>query len=246
MPAAHILLVDDERSIADNIVMALKRDGIAVDWKATGVAGAEACTGNPPDLAILDIGLPDIDGFEVFRRIRARCPDLPVIFLTARAEEIDRIVGLEMGADDYIAKPFSPRELCARVKAILRRTGPDRSNGQNSSAQDQDAAPKLISAGNFVVDEARCEIRFRNAPVKMSRYEYRIMKTLIAHPGRIFSRRQLMNAVWEDPDVSMERTVDTHVKTLRAKMAELLPRDEVIVTQRGFGYSFNERLAGKQ
>jgi two-component system, OmpR family, catabolic regulation response regulator CreB len=179
-------------------------------------------------LIILDIGLPDRDGFEICREIRKRLT-IPIIFLTARSDEIDRVVGLEIGGDDYVVKPFSPRELTARVKAILRRsTAPDfRSN---------------ISEDNFpfAVDKDRLSVTYFGTRVDLSRYELGIMMVLIRQPGRVFSRRRLMEMVWEEPDSSWERTVDAHIKSLRRKLREIRPKEEPIKTHRGLGYSLRE------
>jgi two-component system catabolic regulation response regulator CreB len=177
---------------------------------------------------VLDIGLPDMSGFDVCREIR-RKHVVPVIFLTARSAEVDRIVGLELGADDYLAKPFSPRELTARVRAVLRRV-----NGANGLS--------VPGAGSDVWrhDEARCQIGYRGRPLDLTRNEYRLLTALLAQPGRVFSRDQLMAAAWDDPGAAIDRTVDAHVKLLRAKLREVAPESDPIVTHRGMGYSLRE------
>jgi two-component system catabolic regulation response regulator CreB len=175
---------------------------------------------------ILDVGLPDANGFDLCRQIRASTT-IPVLFLTARSAEVDRVVGLELGADDYVVKPFSPRELTARVRAILRR----------SSAT---ASAAAATDPRFAVDEDRLRIRYLGALLDLSRYEYRLLKTLISQPGRVFTREQLLQLLWEHPEHRLDRTVDTHIKTLRAKLAAVDPVAAPIRTHRGIGYSLDE------
>lgn len=228
MPSRQtILVVEDEPSIAETITYALQTEGFVPVWKTTGrealawLDGGEAVT-----LVILDVGLPDMSGFDVCRELQKRGAP-PVIFLTARSGEVDRIVGLELGADDYLAKPFSPRELTARVRAILRRA-----NGKPAAA-----AP---ATGIWVHDEARCRIGYRGRELELTRNEYRLLVALLAAPGRVFSREQLMTAAWDDPGAALDRTVDAHVKLLRAKLREAAPESDPIVTHRGLGYSLRE------
>jgi two-component system catabolic regulation response regulator CreB len=224
-----ILLVEDEPAIADTVVYALSTDGFAPHWVASGEAALAAAAGQAFALAIVDIGLPDMNGFELFRRLQAAHPALPVIFLTARSGEIDRVVGLELGADDYVAKPFSPRELVARVRTVLRRS-------QRPSA----AAAGPAAAVPFAVDDERKLIRFHGRPLDLSRIEYRLLKVLVERPGRVFSRDELMERAWDDPAAAFDRTVDAHVKTLRAKLRAVAPDEDPIVTHRGMGYSLRE------
>jgi len=223
-----ILLVEDEPAIADTVVYALATDGFAPHWSASGEAALAAAAEQSFALAIVDIGLPDINGFELYRRLHAAHPELPVIFLTARSGEIDRVVGLELGADDYVAKPFSPRELVARVRTVLRRA--------------QRAVPAAVPATptGFAVDDERKQIRYRGAVLDLSRIEYRLLKVLVERPGRVFSRDELMHRAWDDPAASFDRTVDAHVKTLRAKLRAVAPDEDPIVTHRGMGYSLRE------
>lgn len=225
MPASGpaILVVEDEASIAETIVYALKTEGFVPRWTTTGREALNAIASDPVALVVLDLGLPDMNGFDVCREIR-RTRAVPIIFLTARSGEIDRVVGLELGADDYIAKPFSPRELTARIRAVLRRT-----NG----------SPPTSSAA-WQHDEARCRIAYRGQPLDLTRNEYRLLATLVSAPGRVFSREQLMEAAWDDPGAAMDRTVDAHVKLLRAKLREAVPEADPIVTHRGLGYSLRE------
>jgi two-component system catabolic regulation response regulator CreB len=226
----RILVVEDEPAIADTIVYALATDGFEPDWCGTGADALKAVRQRGPALAVLDIGLPDTNGFELFRQLRELDPALPAIFLTARSSEVDRVVGLELGADDYMAKPFSPRELVARVRSVLRRT--------------QRAAPSpTAAAGVFSVDDEKKSIRFRGRPLELSRTEYRLLKVLVERPGRVFSRDELMERAWDDPAAAFDRTVDAHVKALRAKLREVDATVDPISTHRGMGYSLREDLA---
>lgn len=226
-----VLIVEDESVIAQTIDYALETEGFLPVWVMTGRDALAALRQQPIALVVLDVGLPDASGFDVCREIR-RFSAVPIIFLTARSEEVDRIVGLELGADDYLAKPFSPRELTARVRAVLRR-------GQGSSAA-LSAAPTLAAAAIWSVDEARCRITYRGAALELTRNEYRLLRTLVAQPGRVFSRDQLMEAAWDDPGSALDRTVDAHIKTLRTKLRAAAPEADPIVTHRGLGYSLRE------
>jgi two-component system catabolic regulation response regulator CreB len=197
----------------------------------------------PFALVVLDIGLPDGSGFDVCKQIRARS-QVPVLFLTARTTELDRVLGLELGGDDYLAKPFSPRELTARVKAILRRTncgGTAQTPDGTSFSPKETKSDDVQSGADFVVDNERCCISFHGVLLELTRYEYRLLKTLVGNPGRVFSREQLMTAAWEDPGASLDRTVDAHVKMLRAKLRTIAPNVDPIQTHRGLGYSLRSR-----
>jgi len=227
MSTESILLVEDEPAIADTVVYALATDGFAPHWVASGEAALAALARSPFALAIVDIGLPDVNGFDLFRQMHAAQPALPVIFLTARSGEIDRVVGLELGADDYVAKPFSPRELVARVRTVLRRTR-------------RGAAEAPAAATGFAVDDERKQIRFRGVVLELSRIEYRLLKVLVERPGRVFSRDELMARAWDDPGAAFDRTVDAHIKSLRAKLRAVAPEEDPIVTHRGMGYSLRE------
>lgn len=229
MPAARqtILIVEDEPPIAETIVYALQTEGFAPLWKTTGRDALAALAEQEVALVVLDVGLPDANGFDLCREIRQQ-RKVPVIFLTARGSEVDRVVGLELGGDDYLTKPFSPRELTARVRAVLRR-----SNGEGGAAP----AP---ASGVWRHDEARCRISYRARPLDLTRNEYRLLRTLLGQPGRVFSRDQLMEAAWEDPGAALDRTVDAHIKLLRAKLREIAPDADPLVTHRGLGYSLRE------
>jgi two-component system catabolic regulation response regulator CreB len=225
----RVLIVEDEPGIADTLQYALRTDGFDPAWAATGAEALQQFKAQAPALVILDVGLPDTSGFEVFKRLR-EVADVPVVFLTARSDEIDRVVGLELGADDYVAKPFSPRELVARVRSILRR-----------SAKAVAAAP-AAPVSPLAVDEGKRQIRFYGTLLELSRYEYGLLQTLIARPGHVFSRDALLSRVWGDDTESLDRTVDAHVKTLRAKMKLVAPALEPIRTHRGAGYALAEDL----
>lgn len=221
-----ILIIEDESSIADNIRFALEQEGYETQWVATGGEGKARLAQGDFQLIVLDVGLPDTDGFTLCREIR-RSSNIPVIFLTARSEEIDRVVGLELGADDYIVKPFSPRELAARIKAVLRR-------GSGETTPN--------TSGPFVIDAKQFQISFFGEGLELSPYEFRLLKVFLERPGRVLSRDQLMELAWEDPEASMDRTVDAHIKTLRAKMKKIKPELDPIQTHRGLGYSLKETL----
>ena len=231
-----ILIIEDEPAIADTLIYALKTEGFAPEWCATGRAGLAALAGKPFALVVLDVGLPDGSGFEVCKAIRARSA-VPVLFLTARNTELDRVLGLELGGDDYMVKPFSPRELTARVKAILRRSNAGAVAHPGKCHLLDDTSGERRAAEGVVVDEERCAIAYRGVALELTRYEYRLLKTLAAKPGRVFSREQLMTAVWEDPGASLDRTVDAHIKTLRAKLHAIAADRDPIRTHRGLGYS---------
>ena len=225
--ASKILIVEDEQAIADNIQYALETDGFETLCLSSGRTVIQLLGEQQIDLILLDIGLPDINGIELCKEIR-KSYNLPIIFLTARSDEIDRVVGLEIGADDYVTKPFSPRELSARVKAVLRRT------------QQHDASPPSTQA--FQVDESRRQIAYFGNVLELSRYEYEILRTLIRRPGHVFTRDLLMDLVWEEPEASMDRTVDAHIKNIRSKLKAAKPDIDPIITHRGVGYSLKEGL----
>lgn len=221
-----ILLIEDEQAIADTVLYALKSEGFAAKWFSLGGEGVAWLQQHPDTaLLILDVGLPDGNGFEFCKTIR-RFSDIPIIFLTARNDEVDRIVGLEIGADDYVGKPFSPRELAVRVKAILKRTA---------------ATPETTAQATteFEIDSARARIRYSDCWLDLTRYEFLVLKTLLGQPERIFSRAQIMDQVWSEPEESLERAVDTHIKTLRAKLRAVREDADPIKTHRGMGYSIN-------
>ena len=216
----HILIVEDEAAIADTLIFALQGEGFTTTWLTLGQAALEHQRQTPADLIILDIGLPDITGFETCKQLR-RFSEVPVMFLSARDAEIDRVVGLEIGADDYVVKPFSPREVAARVRAILKRVGPG-------------AAPTL-----FQVDLERMQILYRGQPLSLTRHEFRLLQSLLDQPERVFSREQLLDAVGVPFDAGYERNIDSHIKSLRSKLRSVAADAEPIQTHRGLGYSYS-------
>jgi two-component system catabolic regulation response regulator CreB len=223
----RVLIVEDEPAIADTIQYALETDGFSTICLTSGQGVLSLLSKEPVDLMVLDIGLPDIHGFDLCREIR-KTRSIPILFLTARNAEIDKVVGLEIGGDDYMTKPFSPRELSARVKAILRRTRP--------------SPPSSLPVQAFSVDESRRQIFFFGKPLDLSRYEYALLKTFIRRPGHVFSRDQLMELCWDEPDTSLDRTVDAHIKNIRNKLRSIKSDADPIATHRGMGYSLKEDL----
>ncbi|MEM7386049.1 MAG: two-component system response regulator CreB [Verrucomicrobiota bacterium] len=236
----RILVVEDEPSILDNLLYSLSTEGFEVHGEPTGEKGLAVLDQETIDLIILDIGLPDTSGFELCKTIR-KTSNVPIIFLTARSDEIDKIVGLEIGADDYLVKPFSPRELCARVKAVLRRTRAGKTSEDEASGSEPAAGTAKATEGlPFRVDERRASIHYFDQPLTLSSTEYRLLKTFCHHPGRVYSRAQLMEVAWAEPDAAMERTVDAHVKSLRAKLRDIHGGVDPIETHRGLGYALRE------
>jgi two-component system catabolic regulation response regulator CreB len=234
----RILIVEDESGIADTLQYVLSTDGFAPVWASTAEDAIAQFSAELPALAVLDVGLPDLNGFELFRRLQALPggKQVPMLFLTARSDEIDRVVGLELGADDYIAKPFSPRELVARVRTILRR----------SARPLTTAAPAVTAPANtpviWALDEERRQIRFYGKLLELSRYEYGVLRLLVQKPGRVFTRDELLLQVWGGDNDSFDRTVDAHIKTLRAKLKLVAPGHDPIRTLRGSGYALSEEL----
>lgn len=223
----RVLIVEDEPAIVDNIQYALETEGFATVCLSSGESVLPFLAEDPVALIILDIGLPDVSGLELCKEIRKK-HSTPIIFLTARTDEVDRVVGLEIGADDYVTKPFSPRELSARVRAVLRRTLPH--EGSTTSRQ------------IFQVNDSKRQIAYHGKVLDLSRYEYEILKTFIGRPGHVYSRDHLMELVWEQPEASLDRTVDAHIKNIRAKLRAIEPESDPIVTHRGTGYSLRENL----
>ena len=219
MERGTILVVDDEPNIADLVELYLRRDGFRVVKAATGEDGVRAVTHHRPRLVVLDVGLPDIDGLEVCRRLR-QTTTIPVIFLTARDTEVDRILGLELGADDYVTKPFSPAELVARVKAVLRR-----SDGTS-------APPEIVQVGGVAIDLGRREVRVDGVPVAFTTKEFDLLEFLAERPGLALSRQQILDGVWGYDWFGDVRTVDVHIAQVRKKVEGAVRIDTV----RGVGY----------
>lgn len=221
----HILIVEDEPAIAETLIYACKEAGITATHCLLGHEAISATQKSAFDFIVLDVGLPDMTGFDVCKKIR-ETSQIPILFLTARNHEIDRIVGLEIGADDYVTKPFSPREIVARINAILRRS---HGNGQNGTQGQKNSL--------FQLDETANRIQYRGQYLELTRYEFLLLKTLIQQPKRVYSRDQLMDIVWAQAENTLERTVDAHIKTLRAKLRSIDAACEAIITHRGMGYS---------
>ena len=227
-----ILIIEDVAAIADTLAYVLKTEGYEPHWCSLGSEGLSSLQEGKFSLVILDVGLPDMSGFEVCRQLRV-FSDVPVIFLTARNDEVDRIVGLEIGADDYVTKPFSPREVAARVRVILRR------------CQARQALPTNAAPCCFELDAERSRVRYCGSLLDLTRYEYLLLQTMLEHPERVFTRAELMDRVWHDALDTSDRTVDTHIKTLRAKLKALRDDLDPISTHRGMGYSITNRMPDK-
>ena len=232
--STRLLLLEDDPAIARTVAYALERDGLQVTHCLLVQDARQQMQRHPFDLLVLDVGLPDGSGLDLLRDVRNTAPTaaLPVLMLSAHGEEIDRVLGLELGADDYLTKPFSPRELAARVKALLRRAGHGNGNGNGHPA----SAPATSAAAPFHDDEAGQRISLRGQALPLTRREYRLLSHLLRGAGRIHSRDALLAAAWGDDSESTDRTVDTHIKTLRAKLREVDPAREYISTHRGMGY----------
>jgi two-component system alkaline phosphatase synthesis response regulator PhoP len=216
-----VLVVEDESSIASFVALYLKNAGYTVRTAATGGEALQQVGTDAPALVVLDLNLPDIDGIEVCRRIR-KSADVPIIMLTARDEDVDKIIGLEVGADDYLTKPFNPRELVARVKSVLRRSGPDR----------KDLESAQIRHGDLAVDAGRREVRVGQDEIQLAPKEFDLLWELLDHRGLVLTRDQLLERVWGYTFAGDTRTVDVHVRQLRRKLGEASP----IVTVWGVGY----------
>lgn len=244
----QILCVEDDAAILMPLKYALEREDWQVTWANTGNQAIQLVQDNAYDFIILDVGLPDLNGFEVCKKIRL-FNHTPLLFLTARDDEIDRIIGLEIGADDYCAKPFSSREIVSRIKAIWRRMEIQQQllHVSNSSFQSDinhanfNKSPEQNqSQKTWQCVDAALQIHYFGQALHLTRYEYRLLKLLIDHPMQVFSRQQLMDHIWEHPEHSLERTVDTHIKSLRQKLKNITIEHDPIITHRGFGYSLKK------
>ena len=226
-----VLVVEDDPRIADVLEYALKAEGYDVEKAQRGREAIEIAQRSPPVLIVLDVGLPDIDGFEVCRSLR-KFSDVPVIFLTSRSDEIDRVVGLEIGGDDYVVKPFSPRELLARIKAIRRR------HDRAASASEVRGTPAETEMryGPITIDPEKFRVTSGNREIVLTAQEFKLLELLVRHPGRVFTRAQVLNRAWGDGGLVTDRTIDVHVKTLRKKFGSF----DFIETVRGIGYRARE------
>ncbi len=232
MPKATILVVEDEPKITELLKLYLERESYQVIAVASGELALTSFHERTLDLVLLDINLPEVDGLEVCRRIR-RESGLPIIMLTARDEESDKLIGLELGADDYITKPFSPREVVARVRAVLRRSGA-------GSALPQQAQ-EIVRAGELVLDSERHDVRRGGVTLDLTPTEFRLLEVLMRNPGRVYSRLQLLDLVQGEAFEGYERTVDAHVKNLRSKIEPDPQRPTRVLTVYGVGYKFAEQ-----
>ncbi|UUM28005.1 two-component system response regulator CreB [Acinetobacter colistiniresistens] len=234
MKQKQILCVEDEAAIVLPLRYALEREGWSVSWVHTGTQALQLLAQQSFDFIILDIGLPDLNGFEVCKQLRQK-DHTPLLFLTARDDEIDRVVGLEIGADDYCTKPFSAREIVARIKAVWRRMEIQTQPVIASVATTETEI--IVQSSTWSCNPHTLQIHYHGQVLQLTRYEYRLLLLLIQHPEQVFSRQQLMDHIWEYPEHSLERTVDTHIKSLRQKLKQITPQDDPIRTHRGFGYS---------
>jgi DNA-binding response OmpR family regulator len=230
-PSPTILLVDDEDSVRKVLAFPLEKDGYTVVQAADGEEALERFDAAEVDLVVLDIMLPRLDGLEVCKRLRAKSM-VPIIMLTARDDELDKVIGLELGADDYITKPFSIREFRSRVRALLRRAKAPHTPG--------DAGARIELEG-LVIDVSRRSVDVQGRPVQLTYVEFELLRTLASQPGRVFSRRMLLEALWKSADYRDPRTIDVHVRHLREKLESEPRTPELILTVRGVGYRFRER-----
>jgi two-component system OmpR family response regulator len=224
-----VLVVEDDPRISDVLEYALEADGYEVQTAQRGREAAEIARRSSPGLIVLDVGLPDIDGFEVCRMVRT-FSQVPVIFLTSRSDEIDRVVGLEIGGDDYVVKPFSPRELLARIKAIRRR------NDRPEAARPADQTENRLCYGSITIDPEKFRVECGGREIVLTAQEFKLLELLVKHPGRVFTREQVLNRAWGDGGLVADRTIDVHVKSLRRKFGKF----EFIETVRGIGYRARE------
>ena len=239
MPQQVIALVDDDRNILTTISIGLQAEGFATRLYADGQAALKALLENPPDLVVCDIKMPRMDGLELLQKLRARTA-LPLIFLTSKDEEPDEALGLALGADDYITKPFSQRLLVARIRAILRRAELVRAEAEAEPRADEPEVPPAIQRGSLEMDPTRHRVAWHGQPVSLTVTEFLILEALAARPGVIKSRNQLMDAAYSDDVFVDDRTIDSHIKRLRRKFRAVDPQFAAIETLYGAGYSFTD------
>jgi len=233
-----ILVVDDEPKIVRLVESYLQAAGFRTVTAGNGPDALQQLHSENPDLIVLDLMLPELDGIEVTRAVR-KVSDVPVIMLTARTEESDRLVGLEIGADDYVSKPFSPKELVARVRAVLRRATPESRTALRPGEEEGDAAP--VTAGALILDPSRREARLTGKPIELTSYQFDLLYFLARHPGRVFNRMQLVEAVQDFAYEGYERTIDAHMKNLRRALSDDARNPRFIETVRSVGYRFIEQ-----
>ncbi|HEY3469774.1 MAG TPA: response regulator transcription factor [Amycolatopsis sp.] len=225
---AEVLVVEDDAAVREGLELALRRQGHVVHTAGSGEAGIEVLVRHRPDLVVLDLMLPGMDGFETCRRMRASGP-VPIIMLTARSDDFDVVAGLEAGADDYVAKPVEPRVLDARIRAVLRRAVGEPPSGPSAPEERH---------GDLVIDRAGLEVTKRGAPVSLTPTELKLLLELSRTPGQVYSRQQILSAVWDHDYLGDSRLVDACVQRLRAKIEDVPARPEYVQTVRGFGYRF--------
>jgi two-component system response regulator ChvI len=236
---ANITLVDDDENIVASVSLALESHGHAVKAYYDGAAGLAALENDPPDLAVLDVKMPRLDGMEVLRRLR-QTSSVPVIILTSKDDEIDELLGFNLGADDYIRKPFSQRLLIERVKAVLRRANPEEEDGLSSPAAAEAAQNKPIKRGRLTLDPARHDCLWEGRPVRLTVTEFLLLQSLAQRPGFVKSRDNLMDAAYEDQVYVDDRTIDSHIKRMRKKFREVDSEFDAIETLYGVGYRYRE------
>jgi two-component system response regulator ChvI len=236
---AKITLVDDDENIVASVSLALESHGHTVKAYYDGATGLAALENEPPDLAILDVKMPRMDGMEVLRRLR-RTSDMPVIILTSKDEEIDEILGFNLGADDYMHKPFSQRLLIERVKAVLRRAGVETEEPSASPSAQAESAARAIKRGKLTLDPARHDCLWEDKPVKLTVTEFLLLQSLAQRPGFVKSRDNLMDAAYDDQVYVDDRTIDSHIKRMRKKFRDVDPEFDAIETLYGVGYRYRE------
>jgi DNA-binding response OmpR family regulator len=234
LKSKRVLLVDDEQHIVDVVVYILEENAFEVTAALDGDTGLAQFTAAVPDLVILDLNLPGMSGLDLFREMRRLRADVPVIMLTSRAEEIDRVVGLELGADDYVTKPFSPRELAARVKAVLRRT----------LRAPVDARPARLTHGPLELDGDAFTLSYFDRDIPLTRAEFKFMECLVRFPAQVFTRDALINRIYDGEHVVTDRSIDAYVKRLRKKFGEIRRDVDPIETVHGLGYKLNHSIEG--
>ena len=232
MKPKSILLIDDEPHVAEVVVYVLEQGGFKVLTAADGDTGLRLFTDRKPDLVLLDLNLPGIAGMDLFREIRRRQPQVPVIILTSRSDEMDRVLGLEIGADDYVTKPFSPRELAARVRAVLRRSDPTAERGPAT----------LLKYGPLESDAEAFHLTYFGRRITLTRPEFRLVESLLRHPARVFTRDTLIDLIYDGQNIVTDRSIDAYVKRLRKKFAEIRAGLDPIQTVYGIGYKLNQDL----
>jgi len=230
--AGIVAVVDDEESIRETVAFALKREGYSVETYADGASAWSAFQKTLPGLVLLDVLMPQMDGLELCRKLRGASETLPILFLTSRDDELDRVLGLELGADDYLCKPFSMRELMARVKVLFRRVA---LLGRPPASE-----ADVLRVGSLLLDFERYQVHWKDAPVALTVTEFLILRALVRHPGHVKSRKQLMDEGYPYDAYVSERTIDSHIKRLRSKFAQIDPDFEAIDTVHGVGYRYRE------